>query len=47
MEYPIKFEFLGSNNEAEYEALILRLRLCILAEATSVNTKSDSQLIVG
>ena len=47
MEYAIKFIFLGSNNEAEYEALVLGLQLCILAGATTVNAKSDSQLIVG
>ncbi|XP_010665592.2 uncharacterized protein LOC104882874 [Beta vulgaris subsp. vulgaris] len=47
MEYEIKFEFLGSNNEAEYEALILGLQLCILAGATAIEARSDSQLIVG
>ncbi|XP_057249944.1 uncharacterized protein LOC130591060 [Beta vulgaris subsp. vulgaris] len=47
MEYAIKFEFLGSNNEAEYEALILGLQLCILAGATTIEARSDSQLIVG
>ena len=47
MEYAIKFEFLGSNNKAEYEALILGLQLCILAIATTVKAQSDSQLIVG
>ena len=31
MEYAIKFEFLGSNNEVEYEALISGLQLCIMA----------------
>ena len=46
MEY-VKFEFLGSNNEAEYKALILGLQLCILARASSVNAKPESQLIVG
>ncbi|XP_048492941.1 uncharacterized protein LOC125493531 [Beta vulgaris subsp. vulgaris] len=47
MEYAIKFEFLGSNNEAEYDALILGLQLCILAGATAIEARSDSQLIVG
>ena len=46
-EYAVKFEFLGSNNEAKYEALILGLQLCILAGVSSISTKSDSQLIVG
>ena len=47
MEYVIKFEFLGSNNEVEYEALILGIQLCILAGVLSINAKYDSQLIVG
>ena len=47
MENDVKFEFMGSNNEAEYEALILGLQLCILAGASYVNVKSDSQLILG
>lgn len=47
MEYAVKFEFLGSNNEAEYEGLILGLQLCILVGESSVNAKSDSQLTVG
>lgn len=47
MDCAIKFKFLGSNNEAEYKALILGLQLCILAEATVVKAISDSKLIVG
>lgn len=47
MEYGIKFEFLGCNNEAQYEALILGLQLCILEGATSVKAKFDLVLIVG
>ncbi|XP_048496365.1 uncharacterized protein LOC125495631 [Beta vulgaris subsp. vulgaris] len=47
IEYAVKFEFLGSNNEADYEALILGLQLCLLAGAISIVAKSDSQLIVG
>ena len=47
MEYAVEFEFLGSNNEAEYEALILGLQLCILAGASSISAKYDSQLILG
>lgn len=47
MEYLIKFEFLGFNHEAEYEALIFGIQLYTLARATSVKAKFDSQLIVG
>ena len=28
MEWTVRFEFAASNNEAEYEALILRLNIC-------------------
>lgn len=42
MEYAIKFKFFGSNNEAESEALILRLQLCILVGVTSIKANSDS-----
>lgn len=29
MEYAVNFDFLVSNNEAEYEALILSLQICV------------------
>ncbi|XP_057247196.1 uncharacterized protein LOC130589714 [Beta vulgaris subsp. vulgaris] len=47
MEYAVKFDFLASNNEAEYEALILGVQICITAGAQNMLAKSDSQLIVG
>lgn len=47
MEYAVKFDFFASNNEAEYEALILGLQICITARAQNILVKSDSQLIVG
>ncbi|XP_057250789.1 uncharacterized protein LOC130591477 [Beta vulgaris subsp. vulgaris] len=47
MEYAVKFDFLASNNEAEYEALILGLQICITSGAQNILAKSDSQLIVG
>lgn len=47
MEYAVKFDFLASNNEAECEALILGLQICIAAGAQNILAKSDSQLIVG
>lgn len=46
MEYNVKFDFFASNNEVEYEALILGLRIYINSEAQVVTAKSDSQLIV-
>lgn len=43
-EYTIKFVFLASNNEAEYEAVIagLRMYMCIVAGAKNVSLKTDS-----
>ncbi|XP_021851117.1 uncharacterized protein [Spinacia oleracea] len=46
-EYVVKFDFNTSNNEAEYEALILVLELCQVAGANTIHAFSDSQLIVG
>lgn len=46
MDYASKFEFLRSNDEARYEAHILKIQLCIWAGATIVKAKCDSQLIV-
>ena len=46
-EYAIKFAFLASNNESEYEAAIAGLRMCIAAGAKDVRLKADSQLVSG
>ncbi|XP_010678169.1 uncharacterized protein LOC104893734 [Beta vulgaris subsp. vulgaris] len=46
-EYAVKFDFAASNNEAEYEALLLGIQLCKTAGARELNAHSDSQLIVG
>ncbi|XP_031260245.1 uncharacterized protein LOC116118402 [Pistacia vera] len=42
----IRFEFAASNNEAEYEALLARIRLAKEMGAKSIKIYSDSQLIV-
>lgn len=47
MERVVKFEFVASNNEAEYEALLLGLRKCHEAGAKVLSTFFDSQLILG
>jgi ribonuclease HI len=47
MEIAIRFEFAASNNEAEYEALILVLTICYEVGAKTLLAFSDSQLIVG
>ncbi|XP_021752462.1 uncharacterized protein LOC110717969 [Chenopodium quinoa] len=44
-EYALKFSFKASNNEAEYEAAIAGLELCISLEAEHVWLKTDSQLV--
>ena len=41
-EYAVKFAFNASNNEAEYEALVLGIQLCQVAWATRVHAFSDS-----
>ncbi|KAL0455006.1 UNVERIFIED_CONTAM: hypothetical protein Slati_0839800 [Sesamum latifolium] len=46
MEFAVKFEFKASNNEAEYEALILGMRMAQDAGAMHLLAYSDSQLIV-
>ncbi|XP_021737471.1 uncharacterized protein LOC110703978 [Chenopodium quinoa] len=44
-EYALKFSFKASNNEAEYEAVVAGLELCIALEAEHVCLKTDSQLV--
>ena len=46
-QYAIKFGFPASNNEAEYEAAIAGLRMCLAASAKQVLLKTDSQLVSG
>ncbi|KAL0434461.1 UNVERIFIED_CONTAM: hypothetical protein Slati_2780400 [Sesamum latifolium] len=46
MEYAITLEFPVSNNEAEYEAILLGCRLIRAAGARKVRAYSDSQLVV-
>ncbi|KAL0461348.1 UNVERIFIED_CONTAM: hypothetical protein Slati_0022400 [Sesamum latifolium] len=42
----IKFDFKASNNEVEYEALVLGMRMAQIAGALHLLAYSDSQLIV-
>ncbi|KAL0434518.1 UNVERIFIED_CONTAM: Ribonuclease HI [Sesamum latifolium] len=46
LEFAIKFDFKASNNEAEYEALVIRMRMAHEAGARHLLAYSDSQLIV-
>ena len=47
IEYALRFTFLASNNEMEYEALITSLRLAKELRITWLKIFSDSQLVVG
>ncbi|XP_021770969.1 uncharacterized protein LOC110735102 [Chenopodium quinoa] len=44
-EYAIKFKFKASNNEAEYEAALVGIQLCISAEAKRIEVTTVSQLV--
>ena len=43
----MKFEFKLSNNQAEYEAIIVSLNLALDLELKKLIRKSNSQLVVG
>ncbi|KAG5565187.1 hypothetical protein RHGRI_001176 [Rhododendron griersonianum] len=47
LSYALRFEFKATNNEAEYEALVVGLDLAKAVGADHVLAKSDSQLVVG
>ncbi|KAL0453770.1 UNVERIFIED_CONTAM: hypothetical protein Slati_1355100 [Sesamum latifolium] len=46
LEFAIKFSFKASNNEAEYEALVIGMRMAHEAGARHLLAYSDYQLIV-
>ena len=46
MRYTLRFEFKASNNEAEYEALIVGLELGQRLGVENLHIHCDSQLIV-
>ena len=41
----VKFAFAASNNEVEYEAVLLRLRLATELSVTHLELQCDSQLV--
>ena len=45
-ECSLKFNFQAINNQAEYEALMVDLRLAKEVEAKTLSIRSDSQLII-
>ncbi|KAG5527736.1 hypothetical protein RHGRI_028616 [Rhododendron griersonianum] len=47
LSYVLSFEFKATNNDAEYEALVVGLDLAKAVGADHVLAKSDSQLVVG
>ena len=46
MEYTLRFRFQASNNEAEYEAIIVGLNLAHSMEADQLEICSDFQLVM-
>ncbi|KAK3037797.1 hypothetical protein RJ639_030716 [Escallonia herrerae] len=46
IEYALRFGFQASNNEAEYEAFLARIRLAHALKVDSLSVYSDSQLVV-
>ncbi|KAK3008061.1 hypothetical protein RJ639_013198 [Escallonia herrerae] len=46
IKYALRFNFQVSNNEAEYEALLARIRLAHSLRVDSLSVHSDSQLVV-
>ncbi|KAL0361889.1 UNVERIFIED_CONTAM: hypothetical protein Sradi_3873400 [Sesamum radiatum] len=46
LEFAVKFGFKASNNEAEYEALVIGMKMAYEAGVRHLITCSDSQLIV-
>ena len=47
IEQAIRLDFPASNNEAEYEAIIVGLDLVIFVSSEKIIITSDSQLVVG
>ncbi|XP_021850953.1 uncharacterized protein [Spinacia oleracea] len=44
-EYAVKFTFAASNSEAEYEAAIAGIQMCLAVDAKRVTLTTDSQLV--
>ena len=47
VEQVVRLNFLTSNNEAEYEAILVGLDLALTLTAIKVEVRSDSQLVIG
>ncbi|XP_071926151.1 uncharacterized protein [Coffea arabica] len=46
LTYTLRFDFPASNNETEYEALLMGLRIAHQIGITAIKVRSDSQLVV-
>ena len=47
MKYTARLQFPTTNNEAEYEALLIGLSLARVLETKTLIVQADSQLIIG
>ena len=47
LKYGVQLKFPITNNEAEYEALLIGLRIARALGAENIMLKSDSQLVIG
>ena len=47
LKYAVRLQFSVTNNEVEYEALLIGLRLAKALEAKNLIVQADSQLIIG
>ena len=46
VECAMRFDFKATNNQAEYEALLAGLRVCVALSADEIEIFSDSQVVV-
>jgi ribonuclease HI len=46
VECAMRFDFKATNNQAEYEALLAGLRVCVALGADEIEIFSDSQVVV-
>ena len=47
LKYTVILQFLATNNEAEYKALLTRLNLARVLEAKALIVQANSQLVIG
>lgn len=46
MKYKVQLQFPATSNEAEYEAILIGLRIAKSMEAKNILLKSDSRLVI-